>query len=43
VGTEARKEIEAILGKKVYLELWVKVKKDWRENLAFIRELELGF
>jgi GTPase Era involved in 16S rRNA processing len=27
----------------VYLELWVKVKKDWRENLAFIRELELGF
>jgi GTPase Era involved in 16S rRNA processing len=31
------------LGKKVYLELWVKVKKDWRENLAFIRELELGF
>ncbi|MFZ8825815.1 MAG: GTPase Era [Candidatus Caldipriscus sp.] len=43
VGTEARKEIEAILGKKVYLELWVRVKKDWRENLAFIRELELGF
>ena len=43
VGTEARKEIEAILGKKVYLELWVKVKKDWRENIAFIRELELGF
>ncbi len=43
VGTKARKEIEEILGKKVYLELWVKVKKDWRENLSFIREMELGF
>ncbi len=42
VGTEARKQIEAILGRRVYLELWVKVKKKWRENLRFIRELELG-
>ncbi|NPB03929.1 MAG: GTPase Era [Thermotogae bacterium] len=42
VGIEARKQIEAILGRKVYLDLWVKVKKKWRENLRFIRELELG-
>ncbi|MEO0139654.1 MAG: GTPase Era [candidate division WOR-3 bacterium] len=42
VGTQARKELEALLGRKVYLELWVKVKKNWRENLGFIRELELG-
>ncbi len=42
VGTHARKELEALLGRKVYLELWVKVKKNWRENLGFIRELELG-
>jgi len=42
VGIEARKQIEALLGRKVYLELWVKVKKKWRENLRFIRELELG-
>ncbi len=42
IGIEARKQIEALLGRKVYLELWVKVKKKWRENLRFIRELELG-
>ena len=36
LGTEARKDIEAFLEKHVYLELNVKVKKDWREN-----ELEL--
>ncbi|MCL5774285.1 MAG: GTPase Era [Firmicutes bacterium] len=32
VGTLARKEIEEILEKKVYLELWVKVKPDWRDR-----------
>jgi len=32
VGTEARKDMEAFLGKKVYLELQVKVKKDWRDS-----------
>lgn len=32
VGTEARKDIEAFLGKKVFLELFVKVLKDWRKN-----------
>ncbi|WEV61091.1 GTPase Era [Streptococcaceae bacterium ESL0729] len=32
VGTLARKDIEAMLGEKVYLELWVKVKKDWRDK-----------
>ncbi len=31
-GTEARKEIEAFVGKKVFLDLHVKVSKDWREN-----------
>lgn len=31
-GTTARLEIEKFLGKKVYLELFVKVKKDWRDN-----------
>jgi GTPase len=28
------------LGKKVYLELFVKVKKDWRESAAFVDELD---
>jgi GTP-binding protein Era len=32
VGTEARKDMEQFFGKKVFLELFVKVKKDWREN-----------
>ncbi|HHY67373.1 MAG TPA: GTPase Era, partial [Alicyclobacillus sp.] len=30
VGQRARREIEALLGSRVYLDLWVKVKKDWR-------------
>jgi GTPase len=32
VGIEARKDIEAFFGKQVYLELFVKVNKDWRDN-----------
>lgn len=39
VGTLARKDIEALLGDKVYLELWVKVQKDWRNKPQFIRSL----
>ena len=36
-GTEARKEIELFLGKKVYLELFVKVNKDWRDKPNVLR------
>lgn len=32
VGTDARKDLEAFFGKKVFLELFVKVDKDWRGN-----------
>lgn len=32
IGKEARLDIEHLLGTKVYLELWVKVKKGWRNN-----------
>ncbi|HRP61181.1 MAG TPA: GTPase Era, partial [Vicingus sp.] len=32
VGTEARKDIETFVQKKVFLELYVKVSKDWRDN-----------
>lgn len=39
-GTSARIELEALLGKKVFLELFVKVKKDWRESAAFVDELD---
>lgn len=38
VGTDARKDIEGFLGKKVFLELFVKVKKDWRDNDAQLRK-----
>jgi GTP-binding protein Era len=32
VGIEARQELEAFFGKKVYLETFVKVEQDWRKN-----------
>jgi GTP-binding protein Era len=32
IGTHARKEIESLLDCKVNLQLWVKVKKDWRDS-----------
>jgi len=38
VGTEARKDIEMLLGSKVFLELWVKVQKDWRNKSAHLRD-----
>ena len=36
-GTEARKDIEKFLGKKVFLELFVKVNKDWRDKPGILR------
>jgi GTP-binding protein Era len=39
VGTEARIELEALLGTKVFLELWVKVQKDWRQDENVLKEL----
>ncbi|MDR7603018.1 MAG: GTPase Era [Armatimonadota bacterium] len=39
IGTAARKEIEALLGTRVYLDLWVKVSEDWRDNERMIRTL----
>jgi GTPase len=40
IGTEARKELEAILDSKIYLGLFVKVAPDWRENPQKVRELD---
>ncbi len=37
IGTMARADIEKMLDKKVYLDLWVKVKTDWRNNNALIK------
>ncbi len=39
IGVEARAEIEKLLGSKVYLELWVKVWKNWRRDPKAIRTL----
>jgi GTP-binding protein Era len=39
IGTAARKDIEALLGVKVFLELWVKVKEHWRMDKAALTEL----
>jgi GTPase len=38
IGTEARKDIEAFIGNKVFLELFVKVKPKWRENEMQLKE-----
>lgn len=42
VGALAREAIEQFLGRPVYLELWVKVKPNWRENENFIRRAVYG-
>lgn len=39
IGKRARMDIEMLLGSKVYLELWVKVQKDWRNKLSQLRDL----
>ncbi|WP_432363997.1 GTPase Era [Sporosarcina sp. UB5] len=38
IGTKARHDIEMLLGSKVFLELWVKVQKDWRNKPGQLRE-----
>ena len=39
VGRMAREEIEHVLGKKVFLELWVKVREDWRRSETDVKRL----
>lgn len=39
-GTEARLELEGLLERRVFLSLFVKVKPGWRENEAFLKELD---
>lgn len=40
IGTSARKQIERILGTKVFLELFVKVRNNWRSSEAVLDELD---
>ncbi|MFQ5847213.1 MAG: GTPase Era [Candidatus Methylomirabilales bacterium] len=37
IGQQARHDIEALLGKRIYLGLWVKVRKDWRKDREALR------
>lgn len=39
IGTLARKEINNLLGNKIYLDLWVKVKPDWRNSNVMLKSL----
>jgi len=40
IGTEARKELESLLGTKIFLEMFVKVVPGWREDIQKVRELD---
>ena len=38
IGAQARADVETLLGAKVYLDLWVKTRKDWRNRVTALRE-----
>jgi GTP-binding protein Era len=40
IGTQARKELESILDIHIFLELFVKVQPNWRENSSMVRQLD---
>ncbi len=42
IGTMAREELEKKHGKKIFLDLWVKVKPDWRNNPSRIKSFKIG-
>ena len=40
IGTSARHELERLLNKKIFIELFVKVKPGWRQSAAFVEDLD---
>ena len=38
IGTRARREIELLLGDPIYLDLWVKVQRDWRDKQFYLQD-----
>ena len=42
IGTAARVEIEQALERKVFLQLWVRVARDWQDDLRKLRALGLS-
>lgn len=43
IGSKARRDIENLLGSSIYLEIWVKVKKDWRDSDFFLKNFGYDF
>ena len=41
IGMYARQDLEEILGTKVNLKIWVKVKKDWQDNASIVSKFKL--
>ncbi|HXS30853.1 MAG TPA: GTPase Era, partial [Steroidobacteraceae bacterium] len=39
IGTQARKELNELLGRRLHLELWVKVREDWADSAHALRQL----
>ena len=37
IGTYARQDMERLLGSSIFLQIWVKVKKDWRDSDFLLR------
>jgi GTP-binding protein Era len=42
IGTKAREELERVTGQNVFLELVVKVQKDWKNDQAFLKQIGLS-
>ncbi|MCL5288651.1 MAG: GTPase Era [Acidobacteria bacterium] len=40
IGTEARLELEQLLGTKIFLQLYVKVQQDWRDRPALVKQMD---
>ena len=41
ISSEARSEIEDLVGGRVYMQSWIKVKEDWRNNDSVLHDLDL--
>ena len=41
VGTHARRELNELLGRRVHLDLWVRVREDWADSAQALRQLGL--
>ena len=39
IGQEARKDIETLMGTRIHLQLWVKVRENWRNRMDDLRTL----